>query len=106
MEGKCLKTYQGHRNEKFSIAGTFGVYGDSDRAFVASGSEDSTLVIWDVSSKNILQRLEGHEGVVLGVDTHPDSSLLVSGGLDCTVRVWLQDDNDTDDLEVGEENLE
>lgn len=106
VEGKCLKTYQGHKNEKFSIAGTFGVYGDGDRAFVASGSEDNSLIIWDVSSKDMLQRLEGHEGVVLGVDTHPDSSLLVSGGLDCTVRVWLRDDVDADDLEATEENLE
>ena len=106
MDGKCLKTYQGHKNEKFSIAGTFGVYGDGDQAFVVSGSEDNTLVIWDVSTKNILQKLEGHEGVVLGVDTHPDSSLLVSGGLDFTVRVWSGDHNDAYVLGAAEESVD
>jgi COMPASS component SWD3 len=81
-----LKTYQGHKNERYSIGGAFGVYGED--AFVVSGSEDASLVIWDVTSKHILQRLEGHEGVVLGVDTHPSESSIVSGGLDNTVRMW------------------
>ncbi|KAI9720632.1 MAG: hypothetical protein M1812_002812 [Candelaria pacifica] len=86
VEGRCLKTYQAHKNERYSIGGAFGVHGDE--AFVVSGSEDAGMVIWDVTSKHVLQRLEGHEGVVLGVDTHPSESSLVSGGLDRTVRVW------------------
>ncbi len=86
-----MKTYQGHRNQTYSIGGAFGVY--EDEAFVASGSEDGGIVIWDVTSKNVLQRLEGHEGVVLGVDTHPKEGLLVSGGFDRTVRVWRLDDS-------------
>ncbi len=91
VEGRCVKTYQGHRNQTYSIGGAFGVY--EDEAFVASGSEDGGIVIWDVTSKNVLQRLEGHEGVVLGVDTHPKEGLLVSGGFDRTVRVWRLDDS-------------
>ncbi|KAI9701833.1 MAG: WD domain protein [Candelina mexicana] len=86
VEGRCLKTYQGHKNERYSIGGAFGVHGDD--AFVVSGSEDASMVIWDVTSKHVLQRLEGHDGVVLGVDTHPSENSLVSGGLDRTVRVW------------------
>ena len=68
------------------MGGAFGVYGDE--AFIASGSEDGNIVIWDVKSKNILQRLEGHEGCVLGVDTHPTDPMLVSCGLDGSVRLW------------------
>jgi COMPASS component SWD3 len=55
---------------------------------VISGSEDGTLVIWDVKSKVILQRLEGHIGVALGVDTHPSGNKVVSCGLDRTIRIW------------------
>jgi COMPASS component SWD3 len=58
---------------------------------VASGSEDKTIVLWDVGSKNVMQRLEGHVGVVLGVDTHPIEPAIVSGGADCTVRIWRSD---------------
>jgi COMPASS component SWD3 len=102
-KGKCVKTYQGHVNKKYSISGAFGTYGakggteggaadgephGTKWAFVGSGSEDGTVVLWDVSSKNVLQRLEGHGDAVLSVDTHPTEEVIVSGGLDRTVRVW------------------
>lgn len=94
-KGKCVKTYQGHVNNKFSVAGAFGTYGGEppyQYAFVASGSEDNSIVLWDVSSKNVLQRLEGHKGAVLSVDTHPTEQLIVSGGMDRAVRVWRCDE--------------
>jgi COMPASS component SWD3 len=92
-KGKCVKTYQGHANKKFSISGAFGTYGarqagPNQHAFVASGSEDGSVVLWDVSSKNVLQRLEGHGDAVLSVDTHPTERLIASTGLDRIVRIW------------------
>ncbi|KAF2477998.1 WD40 repeat-like protein [Lindgomyces ingoldianus] len=90
-KGKCVKTYQGHENKKFSLSGAFGTYGGPppyQYAFIASGSEDGDIVLWDVSSKNILQKLIGHTAPVLSVDTHPTEQLIVSGGLDRTVRIW------------------
>ncbi|EOA85076.1 WD domain protein [Exserohilum turcicum] len=91
-KGKCVKTYQGHVNKKYSLLGTFGTYGDrragQEYTFIASGSEDNTVVLWDVSSKNILQRLEGHSDAVLSVHTHPTEKLIASAGLDRTVRLW------------------
>ena len=93
VEGRCIKTYQGHKNEKFSVSGGFGTYnapGGPSVAFAASGSEDGAVVCWDVVGKKVLQKLEGHTDVVLGVDTYatPESKLIVSCGLDRTVRVW------------------
>jgi COMPASS component SWD3 len=96
-KGKCVKTYQGHVNKKYSLSGAFGTYGagvdaDADKAdqyaFIASGSEDNSVLLWDVSSKNVMQRLEGHTGPVLSVHTHPTEKAIVSGGMDRTVRVW------------------
>lgn len=92
-KGKCVKTYQGHTNAKYSLCGAFGTYGDrSDPketyAFVASGSEEGGVVLWDVSSKNVLQRLSGHDDAVLAVDTHPKEELIASTGLDRSIRVW------------------
>lgn len=55
---------------------------------MASGSEDGSVVLWDATTKNILQRIEAHEGAVLGVDTLADQSLLVSCGIDCNVILW------------------
>ena len=104
MEGRCVKTYQGHKNEKFSLSGAFGVYGGGDLAFVVSGNEDGDIIVWDVVSKNILQRLNGHDNVVLGVDTFSGQDLLVSGGIDHTVRVW--ETVDANDIKTEEEEID
>ena len=103
VEGRCVKTYQGHRNEKFSINACFGTYGveagsiDGDEeavdgsqkwAFAACGSEDGTAVIWDVSSKEILQVLHGHEGAVLGVDVSLQDETVVTCSVDKTIKIW------------------
>lgn len=61
------------------------------KAFITSGSEDGSVVLWDVVSKRILQKLHGHEGVVLGVHTHPTERSLVSCGTDKTIRIWRDD---------------
>lgn len=99
VEGRIVKTYQGHQNQKFSINACFGTYGaeGSDQldqeerqswACVVCGDEEGRIVLWDVSSKEILQVLEGHDGVVLGVDTSPTSDLIASCGVDGTVKIW------------------
>lgn len=88
VEGRCMKTYQGHTNGRYSLGGAFGVYGDDiEKALVISGSEDGGIIVWDVVSKAVLQKIEGaHDGVVLGVDTA--RGWIVSGGLDQVVKVW------------------
>lgn len=99
VEGRCLKTYQGHRNVRYSISGTFGVYSEGKQAFAASGSEDGSFLLWDVTSKEMLQRIEGHRGVVLGLDAREE--LLVSGGVDGSVRVWQAREEGGDEVVVG-----
>ena len=70
-------------------------------AFIASGSENGEILFWDVKSKELVQRVDGHEGVVIWVDTCPgQSGTLVSGGLDGTVRIWT-DANEERDAHVN-----
>ncbi|KAI9835287.1 MAG: hypothetical protein M1819_002431 [Sarea resinae] len=95
VDGRCVKTYQGHKNERYSMSGAFGVYGA--HAFVVSGSEDGSLVLWDVTKKNVLQQLHGHEDVVLGVDTLPAAKVMASCGLDRTIRIWRDESGDVDE---------
>lgn len=126
IEGRAAKTYQGHVNQKYSLSGAFGVYGkdafkkqdeemrdqdDPEAAateeakwpFVVSGSEDGTILLWDVGTKDVLQQLRGHEGAVLCVDTHPTERRMVSAGMDKTVRVWVCDEDGEEFQEVTED---
>jgi COMPASS component SWD3 len=83
------KTYQGHVNKQYSLGGAFGVSGSD--AFIVAGSEDGDIIFWDVRTKDIVQRAsKAHEGVVCWVDTSPGNNpTVVSGGLDGTVKIWV-----------------
>jgi COMPASS component SWD3 len=80
------KTYQGHRNAGFSIGGCFGT-SPGGGSFVASASEDGDVVLWDVRSKDIVQRLPRvHNGVCFWVDVC--GSTMVSCGKDGRIVVF------------------
>jgi COMPASS component SWD3 len=87
VEGRCVKTYQGHINGKYSLQGAFGTY-HGKQAMILSGSEDGGIILWDINTKKVLQRLQGHEGAVMGVDVHPKERMIASCGMDMTIRIW------------------
>ncbi|OIW35390.1 WD40 repeat-like protein [Coniochaeta ligniaria NRRL 30616] len=100
VSGSVKKTYQGHKNSGFSIGGSFGVLGDARNgdenptaarnrgdAFVASASEDGDIVMWDVKSKEIVQRIpRAHKGVCFWVDVNGD--IMASAGQDRIINVF------------------
>lgn len=58
-------------------------------AFVASASEDGAIVLWDVKTKEVLQRVEAaHTGVCFWVDVHGDTGTMVSCGQDGRIVVF------------------
>lgn len=119
--GDCVKTYTGHVNERYALSGTIGEYYTSDEdeedddddddeedesndikpmqrrrleAFVATGSEDGSIVVWDINSKAELWRASSaHKGVVLAVDwarSADGTGLLASVGQDRSLKVWME----------------
>jgi len=56
--------------------------------FVLSGSEDTTLKLWDFTSGEILRTLSGHEDAVQSVAFSSDGEMGVSGSNDNTIIVW------------------
>jgi protein HIRA/HIR1 len=96
--GKCLATLSMHAGPVLCVR-----WSKSGR-WLASGSDDSVVLVWDldVSSgsrvgfggeKNIenwkpLKRLTGHDSDVVGLDWSTGDRYLASCGLDSTVMVW------------------
>ena len=89
-KGKCLKTYQGHKNEKYCIFANFSVTGGK---WIVSGSEDNQVYIWNLQTKEIVQRLQGHTDVVLCCACHPTENVIASAALenDKTIKLWKSD---------------
>ncbi|KAF0313584.1 Lissencephaly-1 [Amphibalanus amphitrite] len=56
--------------------------------FLASGSRDKTIKIWDVGTGQCLITLIGHDNWVRGLVFHPGGQYLLSASDDKTVRIW------------------
>ncbi|KAJ8299926.1 LOW QUALITY PROTEIN: hypothetical protein KUTeg_021445 [Tegillarca granosa] len=89
-KGKCLKTYAGHKNEKYCIFANFSVTGGK---WIVSGSEDNMVYIWNLQTKEIVQKLQGHTDVVLCCACHPTENIIASAALenDKTIKLWKSD---------------
>lgn len=62
---------------------------DPSGEIVAAGSLDSfDIHIWNVQTGQLLDQLSGHEGPVSSLSFTPNSTALVSGSWDHTVRIW------------------
>ena len=74
--------FMGHKDTVSSIA-----IAPSSR-FVATGSHDQTVRIWDPATRREVRLLAGHAAAVTAISISPDGRQLASASRDKTVRVW------------------
>src|SRR4051812_16908906 len=55
---------------------------------VLSGSEDSTLKLWDAARGALLRTFHGHSNEVWSVAFSPDGRQVLSGSEDKTLKLW------------------
>jgi glucose repression regulatory protein TUP1 len=77
-------------------AGVTSVAISPDGRWVAAGSLDTVVRIWEVGTGKLVERLRGHRDSVYSVAFTPDGRGLVSGSLDKTLKYW-----DVSGLSVG-----
>jgi len=80
QHGRCHQTsFSGHETNVVTC-----LQFDSDR--IVSGSDDTTINVYDTKTGQLLKKLEGHNGGVWALQYWKNT--LVSGSTDRTVRVW------------------
>ena len=79
---RLLQTLEEHSYDVNSVSWS------PDGKYLASGSSDRTLKIWDAKSGECIQTLEGHSDFVRSVCWSADGKYLVSGSNDKTIKIW------------------
>lgn len=79
-----------------------GIAISKDGKLMASGSADSSIIIWDASTFQVIRRIAVHKGQVTSLDFSPDGKTLISGSTDKSLRLW----NVMDGTEIRNYNSE
>ncbi|VVB07181.1 unnamed protein product [Arabis nemorensis] len=85
-EWKQPLKFSGHKQSKYVIRSCFG---GLDSLFIASGSENSQVYIWNLKNAKPLEVLSGHSMTVNCVSWNPrNPRMLASASDDQTIRIW------------------
>jgi len=83
--GACLNVLAGHVGPAYAVAFTH----DGNGRRVITGGHDHNIVVWDVRSGTVLQKMDMvHRSYVLGLSTRADGLTFASASGDRTVGVW------------------
>jgi WD40 repeat protein len=112
--GQCNKTLQGYTNRIWSVAFSPTLYSPQSHAtsytwgdpktgvaplgkegsqgkvggILASGNDDHTVKLWDVSTGQCYKTLGGHTNAICAIAWSPDGRAIASGSSDRTVKLW------------------
>src|SRR5712692_6271271 len=80
--GATLLSYTGHTDYVDAVAWS------PNSQFIASGSWDGTVQVWDAHTGAIVTTYKGHSDIVSTLAWSPDGQDIASGSWDGTARVW------------------
>jgi WD40 repeat protein len=103
----CSKTYSSpeHIHAKYSVVSDFmpGYNGN-----VVTGSENGSVIIYDLQRRNVRHVLKAHKDAVLAVSAHDRLPLISSGGMmaDRKVEFWSLADMNADNFQTEDGTAE
>ncbi|KAK1242727.1 hypothetical protein MKX08_005539 [Trichoderma sp. CBMAI-0020] len=77
-----LRTLRGHSHWVRAVAFS------PDGRYIASGSENKVIKIWDATTGKEQQTLQGHKHAIASLAFSPDGRYLASGAEDKTIKLW------------------
>lgn len=91
---ECIAWAPESATQAINEAATAAAGGDNKNSvthagpFLASGSRDKSVKVWDVSTGQCLFSLLGHDNWVRGISWHPGGKYLLTASDDKSLRVW------------------
>ncbi|MBW4670281.1 MAG: serine/threonine protein kinase [Cyanomargarita calcarea GSE-NOS-MK-12-04C] len=82
---ECVHTFTTHLSTSFAVN---SIAISCDGNTLASGSDDKTIRLWDLNSKQLVATLTGHSQAVKSVAFSPDGEMLASASDDKTIKLW------------------
>jgi WD40 repeat protein len=82
VTGRQMGVLSGHNRRAISV--TFS----SDGRLLVSGSEDTTVKLWDIQTGGVIKTFYGHTDRVWSVSISVDCSRIISGSSDKTICLW------------------
>lgn len=83
--GGLLMNYEGHENTKYRIPAVFG----HSELYVACGSEDGRIFMWDLEKGRKVGEVQGHhDRVVSGVSISQKTGQMITCGGDGKIVMW------------------
>lgn len=101
--------YVGHCNSHTDIKEASFLGEGSE--YVAAGSDDGNIFIWEKMTGNLVRVLKGDDSIVNCIQWHPQLSMMATSGIENVIRLWqprphsFEDDRVVEDIfKVSKEN--
>ena len=98
VRGTAVRLFTGHTGNVTALACS------PNGHIIASADDRGEIILWSLPTGRLIKRMRGHgRGGIWSLDWSVESSVLVSGGADGTVRVWdVQPNKESQGKIVGE----
>jgi WD40 repeat protein len=78
-----VRALKGHKDEVTAVRYTV------DELYLVSAGADMEILIWDLTSCEVIRRLQGHSDIITSIAISSDCSLMVSSSMDMYLKTWF-----------------